>query len=203
VPPLKVIPVNKLRIPLSTVAKSKGFALEEEVSEADLRPTGAPKSTLVRVRVAGTVSAIDTEILFDGVLQGTFERPCDRCLALTQQTVDVETVWYFEPGLESPAPDETIEFTEEDAFEEESGDDRVRFFDGKELDFAPHVWEAMVLEDPSKLYCSEDCPGLCPKCGANLNDGACGCAPDEAASGTGLAALKDLFPDLPSETPED
>ena len=37
---------------------------------------------------------------------------------------------------------------------------------------------AVVLNMDSKLLCSEDCKGLCPKCGADLNLGPCGCKPE-------------------------
>jgi len=37
------------------------------------------------------------------------------------------------------------------------------------------VQESMLLEMPSKFLCSEDCKGLCPKCGHNLNESLCSC----------------------------
>ena len=41
---------------------------------------------------------------------------------------------------------------------------------GKTLDITEQVWESLVLLLPYKLLCSEDCLGLCPSCGANLNE---------------------------------
>ena len=40
---------------------------------------------------------------------------------------------------------------------------------GKTLDITVQVWESLILLLPSKLLCKEDCLGLCPLCGANLN----------------------------------
>ena len=40
------------------------------------------------------------------------------------------------------------------------------------------VTTTFVLGMDTKLLCSEDCKGLCCRCGANLNDGPCSCAPE-------------------------
>jgi len=41
---------------------------------------------------------------------------------------------------------------------------------GKTLDITEQVWESLILLLPLKLLCKEDCLGLCPSCGANLNE---------------------------------
>lgn len=47
------------------------------------------------------------------------------------------------------------------------------------LSLIPVFEEEMALELPTKLLCSEDCKGLCIKCGANLNKTSCGCVVKE------------------------
>ena len=195
--------MNKLRIPLSAVVGPQRFSFEKQVPEEDLRPQAVERSSLMGVLVAGTVSPMGPEYLFTGTLSGEFERPCDRCLEPTREKVEFEVTWMFERGVESAALTGVAEFSDEDAFEEDQAGHRVRFFEGDEIDLAPHVWEEMILASPSKYYCSEDCKGLCPQCGTNLNRGACSCASEQETSGSGLAGLKDMFPDLRSETPED
>ncbi len=49
------------------------------------------------------------------------------------------------------------------------------------LDVSDDVREDILLEIPGFPLCKEDCMGLCPRCGAELNKGPCGCAPEEAA----------------------
>jgi uncharacterized protein len=44
-------------------------------------------------------------------------------------------------------------------------------------DLEPHVREAVILEEPIRLLCDPQCRGLCGHCGADLNQGACGCRP--------------------------
>lgn len=54
--------------------------------------------------------------------------------------------------------------------------DHMLFHDGRRLDLRDSAREALLLELPISPYCREDCPGLCPRCGADLNDGPCACA---------------------------
>jgi len=50
---------------------------------------------------------------------------------------------------------------------------------GNILDIDELALETIQLELPPKLLCSEDCKGLCPKCGADLNEAQCACPPKE------------------------
>ena len=49
---------------------------------------------------------------------------------------------------------------------------------GDQLDLEPLARDAVLLELPVAPLCAADCQGLCSTCGANLNNGACACAPD-------------------------
>ncbi|MFA7677302.1 MAG: DUF177 domain-containing protein, partial [Candidatus Omnitrophota bacterium] len=44
---------------------------------------------------------------------------------------------------------------------------------GKELDLDNDIREEILLNFPMKILCSENCKGLCPGCGVNLNEGEC------------------------------
>lgn len=195
--------MNKLSIPMSEVSDHETFAFEQHLTEEAVRPKGTPSSGIREVAVAGTVSALDDEVLFRGTIGGVFERPCDRCLEPAEVSIELEAVWYFEPGIDPGASEDLAEYSEEDAFEEDIEGRRVRFFEGDEIDLAPHVWEELVLATPTKFHCTEECKGLCPQCGANLNAGTCSCAPEEATSNSGLAALKDMFPEAHAKSSEE
>ncbi len=54
------------------------------------------------------------------------------------------------------------------------------------------IMEELSLELPSFTLCSDDCPGLCPKCGAKLKDGDCGCK-EEKYINPKMAALAKLL----------
>jgi uncharacterized protein len=59
--------------------------------------------------------------------------------------------------------------------EDLEADDYMLFHDGRQLDLREQVRETLLLELPITPHCREDCRGLCPRCGADLNQGPCGC----------------------------
>jgi uncharacterized protein len=145
------------------------------------------------------LSEAGDEYLFQGSVSGVFEHVCDRCLEAACAPFDVDVVWTFKEG-----PRQTVE----DALEDDDTDEpavAVVGFDGNEIDLAPCVWEEVVLAMPSKFICREDCAGLCPKCGVDLNRGRCACRDNDdnvadrgerPMGNKGLAGLAELFPDL-------
>lgn len=62
--------------------------------------------------------------------------------------------------------------------EEDEDDEYVLAYDGF-LDIKELVSEQIAIELPSRVFCSDDCPGLCPICGKNLKNGDCGCKDDD------------------------
>ena len=65
------------------------------------------------------------------------------------------------------------------------------FPEDTKLDITAPLFEERLLEMPSKILCREDCRGLCPRCGKNLNEGDCGCKKSEGDPR--LAILKTLL----------
>lgn len=92
---------------------------------------------------------------------------CARCLDEVRGTFSLD----FERTVvtEGMVSDERLE---------ESVDEYIVLDDGKlELDYA--VKEELLIDFPKKLLCSEDCEGLCPKCGKPKREGDCGCVTKE------------------------
>ena len=73
---------------------------------------------------------------------------------------------------------------------EENVDEYVAI-EGGRLDLDALVDEEMMLSFPMRFLCSEDCPGLCPKCGKPRREGDCGCPTKEIDPR--LAVLKKLL----------
>ena len=65
--------------------------------------------------------------------------------------------------------------------------------EGDKLDIDEVLESAFILEMDQQLLCREDCKGLCPRCGADLNDGPCGCKKE---SDPRLAVLEQLLDDI-------
>ena len=69
-------------------------------------------------------------------------------------------------------------------------DDRIEV-QGNSLDLDDLIMNDILLELPTKLLCRDDCKGLCPECGKNLNDGTCSCRKETVDPR--LAVLKQLL----------
>ena len=64
--------------------------------------------------------------------------------------------------------------------------------EGDELDLDDVLESSFILNTDTLFLCREDCKGLCPRCGADLNDGPCGCKPEKDPR---LAVLEQLLDD--------
>jgi uncharacterized protein len=121
------------------------------------------------------------DVFFAGTLRGIVQGRCARCLGEYDFSLDVPLQVVLTPRAAAVTHSGALR-------EEELGLD---FYDGAEIDVTPLVAEQALLALPTRPLCAEECRGLCPRCGANLNAGACGC-PATVAGGR-LAALETLL----------
>lgn len=113
-------------------------------------------------------------VLLDAHLKYTTEMPCDRCGEMSKKQWEID----FSHTLVTALSDE------------EDNDEYIVVPDGR-LDLDELLREDILLELPTKYLCSEDCKGLCTKCGKNLNEGDCGC--DRREIDPRLEILKSLL----------
>jgi DUF177 domain-containing protein len=99
------------------------------------------------------------------VTEARFE--CARCLAPFERGIEGAFGLFSDRQGSSRSRDEA---------ELEDGD-QMTFHDGRQLDLRGAARESLLLEWPMVPLCRDDCRGLCPKCGADLNQGPCGCGP--------------------------
>ena len=97
--------------------------------------------------------------MMEGQVRTTIHGICDRCAG----SFDREVTF----------PIDVVLVTE--LANEENEDEWVFPLEGDSADLDDIVRTVFVLNLDSKLLCKEDCKGLCPKCGKNLNDGPCNC----------------------------
>ena len=81
--------------------------------------------------------------------------------------------------------------TSPDAATEDEEDDDQNFMEGYQLDVETFVYNEILLNWPAKILCREECKGVCPVCGQNLNEKECGC--DTFVPDPRMAAIKDIF----------
>ena len=187
--------MNRLCVPLAAITEN-GLAIDAEFSASELQTGDAPEIPLGHIAVRGTLTEAAHEYIFRGEVSGAHVHACDRCLEEVRKPFRVEITWVFEQGPASSALDELTD--------DEPEDDDVKFaFDRDEIDLAPHVWEEAVLAAPAKFLCKEDCAGLCPRCGANLNRGECRCRQEDTMENKGFAGLADMFPEFRAKHSEE
>lgn len=124
-------------------------------------------------------------ILLTGIMNCDVEGVCDRCLEKAEFSIAAEVNEYF---LYDAPEDE----------ENEDSDDFVEYSlitDDDKIDLSEPLNAALIMETPFVVLCSEDCKGLCPDCGANLNFEECDCLAkreEERLKESPFAALKEL-----------
>lgn len=106
----------------------------------------------------------------------TLKGVCDRCLTDTEFDVTV----HIERDIEDCKGEERS-----------SEDENVDVLTGNVLDVETLINNEIFMNLPDKVLCRPDCKGLCPKCGANLNERDCGC--DTFVPDPRMAAIKDIF----------
>jgi len=131
--------------------------------------------------LAGLGLTLAGPVAVTGVLQGAPERrtfswrgrlhttvrgECRRCLAEVETPIDTPVAVVFSPDPE--AADDPGVYLLADPI--------------TAVDVTPAVREELLLAAPAFVLCREDCAGLCPRCGADLNLGACACGATSASS---------------------
>ncbi len=119
-------------------------------------------------------------IAISGRLQGSAVMTCGRCL--DEITEDIS-----HPFAYDCLPDEAIAEEKEELTADILD---ICYYTGGEIDITALVHEQVALALPMRPLCREECKGLCPECGANLNKGECGCRKESVD--LRLAALKNL-----------
>ncbi len=69
-------------------------------------------------------------------------------------------------------------FKKDDGFSDIDENSDITLLEGSVIDLEEILYTGVILNLPSKSLCSEDCKGLCPTCGKNLNHGLCDCEND-------------------------
>jgi uncharacterized protein len=130
-------------------------------------PVGAP--TCADVELASFVGGIDVV----GTVSAPWRGECRRCGGLVTGEVAARVRERYTPAGGTDADEDAYPLT------------------GDQLDLEPLARDAVLLGLPLAPLCGEGCLGLCPQCGANWNEGPCGCPPVADPRWSALDALRD------------
>jgi uncharacterized protein len=155
------------------------FDFTIQPDEIDLE--GEDISLKSAVKVAGDLRKGIVQTDVKGKISARAALECTRCLTEIEQDLDVSFEAAF-VGAEH--------YTEAKEAELKGEDLDVSLLEGDEIDLNELVREQILLNLPEQVFCSEDCKGLCEKCGANRNLINCNC--EEKEIDPRWSALKNL-----------
>jgi len=135
-------------------------------------------------------------VLLRARFKAEFVGTCKRCLADVPLGVPVDFTLNLIPEVNARKDEAEDEAGKDDdgqapvagSFALNDADEEV--FDGRNIELDPILREQVLLALPMSVVCREDCKGLCPSCGKDLNEGACGCRPP--VTDPRLAVLKNI-----------
>ena len=147
-------------------------------------PVGTGENVVGHVRGQIALVPVGRTVLARGQLEVTIQLRCARCLRAHQVklTIDVERECTLQQ-IDDPQA-----YAEVD-----DGLPPVPILNAGEIDLSELVRQLIVINAPARSLCQPDCKGLCPQCGADLNEGPCECEVEEVDPR--LAPLKALLED--------
>ncbi len=164
-----------------TMSKALKTSIDQQLDVSALFKGRADADCAGPLHVSLQVTGHEGFIAADGVLAIDLEQACSRCLEPVRSHIEIPFSEMFKPADTTFVSEQFTEDEISDFVEVESD----------KLDLEPYVNEAVELSIPYAPLCSEQCKGLCPSCGQNLNQQTCGC--DTGKIDVRFAALKDLF----------
>jgi len=148
---------------INLAAMGPGRSRTEEEAEAkalDLPETGWPGP----VRGDLDIERTGNQVAVTGTIGAVARLECARCLRTFDRPIEADLTVFADRTGSARRLEEDLE-----------RDQYMKFHDGRQLDIREEAREALLLELPITPHCQEACRGLCPRCGADLNLGPCGC----------------------------
>jgi len=134
------------------------------------------KISFGKIHVCSVIDKNDQNILVTNQVTAGVKGQCDNCLA------------DFERELQDSF---TLFYTTDSRTADEEGSVRVISSSTREIELSEGIKDNLVLDLPMRFLCDENCKGLCPGCGVNLNEDVCTC--DKEIMDPRWEALKDIF----------
>ena len=151
-----------MKVDVSAIMKVTGasIAVDGSVSFGSAGFLGESYTFEEPLAVKGEIYNNGQTLTLDVHVSGRMKTECSRCLKDIWVDVDYDIEEFLsrsESGGEQPEDEDMI------------------FFEGHEVELDPIVYDRFLMELSGRYLCSEDCKGLCPVCGHDLNEGDCGC----------------------------
>ena len=161
-----------MKVDVSDILKNSGaslkFFIEEEITGKD--ELFGVSRFLSPVKVEGTITSFENVLKVNAKGIVTILATCAKCLK------DIDFEIYFEVNED---------------FSTTGNEEEAEAFTGEIIDLSSVVNQSIVIALPMKIVCDDDCKGLCPVCGKDLNEEVCNC--DTSAIDPRFESLRSLF----------
>ena len=152
-----------LTIPLARLEREGTLEIQAVVPPDDSAWEGMGFRFSTPLEISGQVQALTGgEVLVRVLLRGQMALECRRCLISVEVPLEEELSLLFVPPGENQ--------------EEEEDPDRILPHGSLTLELGDAIREELLLSHWPFVVCREDCQGLCPRCGVNLNQKNCECS---------------------------
>jgi uncharacterized protein len=141
------------------------LVVDEEVAFEDVDGSKNRISCHIELNVRNT----DEAVYIHAVLTGVLRTSCHMCLEPADHRVE-------------PVFDIVVKRLSAGAYAQPTAEDDDLLYvhsDDKQISLDAQVYENLIASIPIRILCRDDCKGLCPGCGVNLNLDACRCAKNE------------------------
>ena len=147
-----------MKINIAGVINCEGARLgfEKEFALGDFEFAGSEYSFETPLKVSGFVENIGSALKIYISVEGVYKSFCDRCAAVIEKPLFAEV-------------------TEDITENREALDEEMLSLTGHILDISGAAETLVYTNLPIVNLCSEECKGLCPKCGIDLNKNVCNC----------------------------
>jgi uncharacterized protein len=125
----------------------------------------SPDFTLHQVDVSCLITRTSGTVFIKGSFSAAIDIDCNRCLECASLPIGGDFTYTLIPAKAETRED--LELTPEEL--------EISYYQGDFINLAPIICEQIILQVPMKVLCSEECKGLCPHCGTNLNTSSCNC----------------------------
>lgn len=171
-----------MKIDVLSLARTPGgtIPLDFVIRTDELLLHGDENNRFESVRFAGELLCIENDVFrLTGTLRVIRAGICDRCLRDARQEYEIPVDEQYRRSAGSAEMDESGEFYG---------------YAGHAIDTDQAIRDNLLLNTPGQLLCRDACPGFCPVCGRDLNEGSCSCQ-TESGAGSPFAKLSKLLQD--------
>ena len=186
---------------------SEGLPIECEVQASEIALSSDDGKILGSLNCTGQVFVTDQHLAnFQGTLTGRVIRECVRCLMSFEEDVSLSWDAEFSQSKQSSVVPVSSKKMKKGSRRHDSAldDEHEKEIDtypimDNQIDLLPALREHLILATPLQPLCQENCLGLCQECGANLNEGVCGCCSPVTVSSS---LVSDAQPMLSTNVPQ-